>query len=153
MIMTLPNATRADVVAVARSYVNTPFHARGRLPGQALDCAGVPICIARDLALVSIDFDVPPYIQAPDGVILLSWCRQHMKMIPRHKMRAGDVIVLKTDRYPQHIGILADYVYGGGFSIIHAANVATPPRVIETRLIFSEKQIYVASFILPGITD
>ncbi len=35
---------REDFVRVARSYIGTPFHHQGRLPGVGLDCAGVIVC-------------------------------------------------------------------------------------------------------------
>lgn len=133
--------------------IGTPFHASGRLPGVGLDCAGLPICIARELAVVTQSFDVPNYIQTPDGVTLLKWCRAYMRYIPKSHMKAGDVLITKTRDLPQHISIVADYIYGGHFSQIHACNCSDPPRVIETRLMFSSVQQYVASFVLPGITD
>lgn len=141
---------RADVVRVARSYMGTPHHHRGRVPGMALDCAGLVVCVARDLGLVAADFDVPEYRPQPDGRTLLEWCERYMTRAPREHMLPGDVLVVKSDAHPQHMGILGDYRHGG-FSIIHAANNADPPRVIETRLVFTPRLRYVASFVLPGI--
>lgn len=141
---------RADVVRVARSYVGTPWHHRGRQPGVALDCAGVILCAARELGLVAPDFDVPDYTPAPDGHTLLDWCKRYMTPVQREAMEPGDVIVLVTDTHPQHLGILGDYRHGG-LSIVHSANNAHPPRVIETRLMFNRRARYVASFVLPGI--
>lgn len=142
--------TRADVVRVARTYLETPFHHRGRLPGVGLDCAGIIICAARELGLVAADFDVPAYTPTPDGRTMLEWCRAHMKSVARVNMQPGDVIVLITDVHPQHLGILGDYRHGG-LSIIHAANNADPPRVIETRLMFSRVARFVGAFALPGV--
>lgn len=141
---------RADVVRVARSYIDTPHHHRGRMPGVALDCVGVIVCAARELGLVDAEFDVPEYIAAPDGRTLLEWCNEYMTRVQRDRMAPGDVIVLVTDTRPQHLALLGDYVHGG-LSIIHSANNADPPRVIETRLMFTPKMRYVASFALPGI--
>lgn len=141
---------RADVVRVARDYIDTPWHHRGRVPGMALDCAGLIVCAARELALVGSDFDVPDYTPVPDGHTMLEWCREYMTPVQRQDMQPGDVIVLITDTHPQHLGILGDYRHGG-LSIIHAANNADPPRVIETRLMLSKRARYVASFLLPGM--
>ena len=47
------SATRADAVRVARTYIDTPFQHMGRLPGVGLDCAGVLVCVARELSLVA----------------------------------------------------------------------------------------------------
>jgi hypothetical protein len=67
-------------------------------------------------------------------------------------MQPGDIAVLITDLLPQHLGLLGDYRHGG-LSIIHACNARScvPPRVIETRLMFSRALRFVAAFEFPGI--
>ena len=143
-------STRAEVVRVARSYIGTSFHHMGRLPGVGLDCAGVLVCVARELGLVVPEFDVPAYTPAPDGRSMLLWCNEHMEPIAREAMRPGDVILLIADEFPQHLAILGDYAHGG-HSIIHAAGNARPPRVLETRLMYSASLRFVAAFTLPGV--
>lgn len=140
-------ATRADVVAAARSLLGTPYQHMGRSPGVALDCAGVLICVARACGLVGPDFDVPAYRRRPDGT-LLDWCDAHMRRIPSSEMRAGDAVVIATDSLPQHLALLGDY-RGRGHSIIHASEKAKG--VIETRLLFSRALRLVAAYALPGI--
>lgn len=142
--------TRADIVRVARSYLETPFAHMQRAPGLGVDCAGLLVCAARELGLVASDFDVPAYTPVPDGRSMLAWCEQYMTRLTRESMQPGDAIVVITDRHPQHLAILGDYRYGG-LSIIHAANSAHPPRVIETRLLFSRAQRFVAAYALPGM--
>ena len=142
--------TRADVVRVARSYIGTPFHHMGRVPGVGLDCVGVLICAARELGLIARDFDLPAYTPSPDGVTMLKWADEYMTKIPQSLMQAGDVLMLITDAEPQHLAILADYVHGG-LSIVHSANSATPPRVLETRLMFSRVQRFAGAYVLPNI--
>ena len=128
--------TRADIVRVARTYIETPFAHMARLPGVGLDCAGVIVCVSRELGLVEPDFDEPPYMPTPDGRKMVELCNRYMTPVAEAAMQPGDAILLITDVDPQHLGILGDYLYGG-FSIIHAANDARPPRVIETRLMYS----------------
>lgn len=144
------NASRADIVAQARAYIGTPFHHMGRQPGVGLDCAGLLVCVARALGLVAPDFDVPAYTPTPDGHSMLRWCGEYMQPVFYPLMRPGDAVLLITDLHPQHLAILGDYRHGG-LSIIHAANNADPPRVIETRLLFSRAQRFVAAFALPGV--
>lgn len=141
---------RTDIVRIARSYIDTPFHHRARLPGVGMDCAGLLVCVAREAELVPKDFDVPPYVPVPDGATMVEWCEEHMSIVSYDAMQPGDAILLITDRFPQHLGILGDYLHGG-LSIIHAASNARPPRVIETRLLFSRSQRFVAAYALPGI--
>lgn len=147
--MTVP---RQDIVMVARSYIGTPWHHMGRTPGHSLDCAGLLICVARELGVVQPDFDIPAYTQRPDGHSFLEWCDQHMTKIPQADMGFGDVIVTKLDLAPQHMGIVGDYRYGG-FSIIHSCNARSvvPSRVIETGLVFSRVMKFVAAYQLPGV--
>ena len=143
--------TLLDVTRVARSYIGTPFHHMGRLPGVGLDCVGVLICCARELGLVTPGFDIPAYTPTPDGTTMLAWAKEYMTPLSREAMSPRNVILLITDTEPQHLAILGDYLHGG-LSIIHAANSAKPPRVIETRLMFSRVQRFVAVYALPGMS-
>jgi hypothetical protein len=147
-------AARSDIVRIARTYLGTPFHHRGRTPGVALDCAGLLVCDARELGLVSADFDVPSYTATPDGT-MIEWCDRYMgARATKKSMQPGDAICLITQREPgapeQHLGILADYRHGG-LSIIHASNDRLHKGVIEHRLIFSPAFRFAAAWSFPGI--
>jgi len=141
--------TRTDVVAAARTWLGTPFHHQARLQGVGVDCVGLVIGVARTLGLVAPDFDVAAYPRMPDGKSLMHLVQMHMRGLQVDEaMQPGDVVVVRFDRDPQHLGILGDYRHGG-LSIIHAA--AEPGRVIETRLLFSQSMQFVQAFALPGI--
>jgi cell wall-associated NlpC family hydrolase len=145
----MSTATRTDVVAAARSWLGTPFHHQARLQGVGVDCVGLVIGVARTLGLVPPGFDVQAYPRMPDGKSLMHLVHLHMRPLQIDQpMQPGDVVVVRFDADPQHLGILGDYRHGG-LSIIHAA--ATPGRVIETRLLFTPSMQYVAAFALPGI--
>ena len=144
--------TRADIVSVAREYLGTPFHHRGRTPGVALDCAGVVICAARELGIFAPQFDVTNYTGSPDGTMMLL-CDQYMTRILKSEMESGDVVALITDKdgtREQHLGILADYRHGG-LSLIHASNDRLHKAVIETRLMFSRNFRFAGAWRFPGI--
>ena len=141
---------RAEIVVHARAWVGTPFAHMQRKKGIGVDCAGLLIGVARELAIVSQNFDVPPYTRNPDGKSLIAWCEQYMKRITREQMQPGDAVVVAPDKRPQHLGILGDYRHGG-LSIIHAAEIASPPRVIETRLMFGRGMEFVAVYSFPGV--
>lgn len=142
--------TRADVVRVARSFVGTPYHHLGRLPGVGMDCAGVLICTGRALALVAADFDLPTYSVNADGYSMIAALDRFMgARVSAAEMQPGDAIIMKVDVHPQHIGIVGDYRHGG-LSMIHAAANATPPRVIETVLSMRVVK-FVAAYTLPGV--
>lgn len=142
--------TRADVVAAARGMLGTPFRHRGRQPGLALDCAGLLICVARELAIVAPDFDVPDYTGNPDGS-MLAWCDRILgPRVPRISMMPGDAIAVITESEPQHLGIVCDYRYGG-LAIIHATNDRAHNRVIETRLMFTARFRFAGAWAFPGV--
>ncbi len=137
----------ADVVAAARQHIGTPWQHQGRLPGVALDCAGLLIVVARELGLVPPDFDVNGYSRSPDGS-MLDWCEANMRRIGEPEL--GAVLVLATSDEPQHLGIVGDYLHGG-WSLIHANNSGDRPRVIETRLMFARNMQFRGAYRLPGV--
>jgi cell wall-associated NlpC family hydrolase len=140
--------TRAEVVAEARTWLGTPWVHQHRTKGVAVDCAGLVICVARDLGLVPPGFDFNGYTRSPDGT-LLAVCEQYMHRIPREQLQPGDVVVVSMKGEPQHMGIVADYVHSG-LSIVHATN-AGACCVVETRLAFNAIFRYRAAFALPGV--
>lgn len=146
--------TRADIVRVARGYLGTPWHHRGRQPGLALDCAGPLICVCRELGLLAPDFDVPEYGMTPDGT-MHEWMDRYMgPRASKSDMQPGDAVSLVTqkerDSPEQHLGILGDYRHGG-LSIIHASNDRLHMRVIEHRLMFSRTLRFAGAWAFPGI--
>jgi cell wall-associated NlpC family hydrolase len=144
---------RSALVAEARSYVGTPWTHMARAPGSGIDCAGVVICAGRALGIFAPGFDVPPYSVNPDGRTMLAWCDQYMGgRVSLRELQPGDMAVVVMDRFPQHLGLVGDYRYGGR-SIIHASNSPSvdPKRVIETRLMFGKSFRFVAGFRFPGV--
>ncbi len=137
--------TGADVVAAARTHLGTRWRHQGRLPGVALDCAGLVIVVARQLGLVPADFDVNGYSRAPDGS-MQDWCDRYMQ--PLAALELGAVLVLQTDREPQHMGVVGEYRHGG-HSLIHASSAAGD--VIETRLMFARNLVLRGVYRLPGV--
>lgn len=140
--------TRADVVAAARGMLDTPWVHQGRLPGHALDCAGLVIAVARQLGIVAPDFEVTGYGRQPDGS-MLPLCDDLLEPAPG--IEIGAVVVMAVQRDPQHLGIVSDY-RGEGFALIHASTTATPPRVIEHRLIFTPAMRLRRIYRFPGVS-
>jgi cell wall-associated NlpC family hydrolase len=143
--------SRTAIVAEARTWLRTPFHHQGRVKHVGVDCAGVPICTGRVLGCFPAEMDVRGYARSPDGVSLLAYCDQWMTRIDAASMDIGDVIVIRFDLDPQHLGIVGDYP-AGGFSMIHA--LGTPDgrgRVVEHRLDESTLERLVAVYRMPGV--
>src|SRR4051812_15046922 len=114
------SVTRADVVAEARSWISVRYVHQHRSKVVGVDCAGLVICVARNLGLVSPDFDVNGYERSPDGQSLLATCDAFMDRIPLASLQPGDVIVYRFGHAPQHLGIVGDYLHAGHHSLIQA---------------------------------
>lgn len=142
---------REQIVAEARASLQARFLHQARIPGVALDCAGLLICTARTVGLVAPDFDIKGYRGTPDGKSLLEHCDRWMTRIAREAMQPGDAIVIRWAKDPQHIGIVGDYVHGG-LSIIHAfCNPDGKGTVIEHQLEASTLRRFIAAYRLPGV--
>lgn len=119
--------TRTQIVTTARGYLNTPFHHQGRVKGVGIDCAGLLICVARDLEVRDPSWDVSNYGPLPNGDELQQHLARNLQPIAIEAADAGDVLLMRFSKEPQHIAILtsADYV-------IHS--YAQVKKVVEHRL-------------------
>jgi NlpC/P60 family putative phage cell wall peptidase len=138
---------RALVVAEARTWIGTPYQHQARIKGVAADCIGVPIGVARALALVAADFDITGYSRQPDPRLLMAKCREHMTEIAIDNIQIADVIVTSVAQEPAHFAIVADYLHGG-LSMIHAL---IGRGVVEHRLELGNRRRVLAAFALPGV--
>lgn len=95
--------------------MGTPFRHQGRLPGKALDCAGLGIVCALAIGIEIKDFK--GYPRAPfDGMLKKMFDQQpHLVEVPRTELQAGDVLLMRIATAPQHVGI-----YCGNDLMIHA---------------------------------
>ena len=134
---------REQTVAIARRFIGTPYHHQARLEGHGVDCVGLVICVARELRIVPADWDVTGYSRIPDGAALMRHLRERLAEVDQVEMQPGDVVCVAFDKWPQHVGIVGDYVHGG-LSMIHADMIRG--RVLETRLMFSPSMRFVSAF-------
>lgn len=125
------SVTRENIVAAARARLGVAWQHQGRSEA-GIDCVGLVTKTAADLGLS--DFDLDNYARMPNGIELLDILRSQMPQIhPAERFGLGDVLVFRSQGTPTHVGIAGDYRHGG-FSLIHAYNDASPPRVVEHRL-------------------
>lgn len=113
-------------IECARSWLGTRFEHQGR-SRHGVDCAGLVICVLREMGYVAPDFDVNGYERQPDG----SMFRICDEMLPRAPVEAGSIFVMRFAQEPQHMGFVAPYRWGG-LSIIHA--LQSRKKVVEHRL-------------------
>lgn len=103
------------ILRAARACLGTPFRHQGRQIGVGLDCAGLCICVAKEIGHdVS---DVEGYGRYPSGGQLMD----ALSMQPFLRRRAnasdrqpGDLLLMRFVSDPQHLAIFA------GPTIIHA---------------------------------
>lgn len=129
--------------------LGTPWQHQARLPGVAVDCIGLVICVARSLGMRSAEWDIGCYTREPDG-LMLETADLHMQRLSGPEL--GAVVIVACEQEPQHMGIVGDYRHGG-WSIIHATNAARPARVVETRLMFTRAMALRAYYRLPGVNQ
>lgn len=145
--------TGAEIVAEARTWLGTRYQHQARLKGVGVDCDGLIIGVARELGIVTPDFDVQGYARQPDGQTLLAYCRQFMTEIPVSDLQPGDVPVLchprSRGRTAGHMGIAGDYLHGG-LSLIHSSGHGNQG-VVEHRLDEGTRARIVAAFRMPGV--
>lgn len=115
-----------DIITAARECLGTPFQHQARVPGVALDCAGVFVHVCGAMGLPVLDergYGRLPY----RGLLEQCIARQpFLTEVPRDQMQAGDVLLMRFDGAPQHIAIHA------GATVIHAYEAIG--RVVEHRL-------------------
>lgn len=102
------------ILAIARSYLKTPFRHQGRVPGHALDCAGLVISVAKELGVEH--FDVAGYGPYPSGKALEANLDSQpcLQRIPIAERQPGDILLMRFSSDPQHLAIDA------GENVIHS---------------------------------
>lgn len=118
----------AQLVAIAREWLGTPWHHQAGLKGVGCDCAGLVMGVAREAGLA--DVSVSGYPRLPRGHELEGYCDQHMQRVPRAELRLGDVLAFRYGGDPQHLAIVG--AIDGRATMIHAH--APSRKVVETIL-------------------
>lgn len=142
--------TAADIVAAARALLGTPFHHQGRVPGVGVDCAGVPICIARALGLVAPDWDVTAYPRVPDGVSLQRYCDD--ALLPATAPEPGGVVLVAwgASGLPQHLGVVVPYLHARALAMVHADSLRHGQVVLQ-RMVFGRVMRLVRTYRFAGV--
>lgn len=138
---------RTQVVEEARKWLGVPWKHQGR-SRQGLDCAGLIVVVAQALKLST--FDSSDYGRIPDGISILQICKDNLVELPKYvPMKAGQILLMKFERHPQHLGIVGDYSVPGEVSLIHS--YAGSRKCTEHRLdsIWTSRILY--KFDYPGV--
>lgn len=141
--------TPAEIVAIARETLGTPYQHQQRTKGLAMDCAGVPAYIANRMGL---DFvETADYGRQPVPALMRAVLQNYGTRVALAEMQLGDIAWLRFEAEPQHLGVIGDYPHGG-FSLIHATNAAGINKVVEHRLDAAWQARIVALWRFPGVT-
>lgn len=101
-----------DFVTIARTYISTPFHHQGRMPGVGLDCAGVVVCALKESGYPVED--VKGYGRIPANGLFQAMMEKHCDPISFGDVQTGDLLMFAFRGDMQHIAI-----YDNGM-LIHA---------------------------------
>ena len=148
---------RADIVACARTYVDTPFVHQGRMKGKGIDCVGLVICVAAELGLqdklgkvASIE-DLPQqYSHMPQGNLTHDTMGQHLHRKGMDAMKPGDVVTCRFRGATSHAAILGSNE--DGLTLIHAYS-GEAERCVEHPLDEVWKRRIAGVFEFPEVED
>lgn len=116
------------IVKAARAYIGVPFKHRGRTYG-GLDCAGLIWRAYADHGVILPDVRIygrEPHKNGLEGAVFAAFGNPAARA-----PEPGDVLLMRFEREPHHLGIVGDYAHGG-LSLIHA--YGTAGKVVEHRL-------------------
>lgn len=96
-----------QIVSAARQMLGTPFRHQGRVPGEALDCAGLAVLSASSAGLTVTDRRC--YGREPDGQTLERSIDEQpcLVRIDIADIAPGDLLLLRIKHDPQHLAIVA----------------------------------------------
>lgn len=115
--------TRSDVVNKAREYLGTKYAHQGRLKGVGIDCAGLLLCVGKELEIVPQDFEFVSYNRMNDG-------RELKRIVEIFADETtdphyADICIINVMGNPQHCGFLSDK------GMIHVLDSAVEHRIDE----------------------
>jgi cell wall-associated NlpC family hydrolase len=140
---------RSTIIETAKKYLGTPYHHQGRSK-HGIDCAGLILCIAKDLNMVPPEYDWFNYSREPDGVSLIQeieqWCT------PTEQWQPGDLLVFKIKINPRHLAIATSLLDVHG--MLHAIETADGRgKVCEHIMDQKWRDRIVAAYKFPGVED
>lgn len=104
--------TADEIVAAARACLDTPFVHQGRIPGVALDCAGLVVAVAEAVGAEYVDH--AGYGRNPANGLLESVLDAQPFLERVFDRKPGDVLLMRFAGEPQHLAIFT------GQNIIHS---------------------------------
>ncbi len=126
------------LVEAARGYLGVKYRHRGR-SRNGVDCAGLLVMAYRDCGIETSDFVLYGRTPFKDGIVTHTTAALGPHVWPQSpsvpmELQDGDVLVMRFERDPHHMGLVASVMYGNqaSLNIIHAEGHTG--RVLEQRL-------------------
>lgn len=121
------------LVDAARGYLDVRWRHRGR-SRFGLDCAGLVVVAYRDCGIDLPDYKLYGRHPFQDGLLKHARAALGLELPAGAELRHGDVLLLRFDREPHHMAIVAGVEYAGqpALNIVHSDGHVG--RVIEQRL-------------------
>ena len=112
--------TRTEFLALARTWLRTPYHNQARLKGVGADCIGFIIGVASEATgrVITAPSNYGRY-PAPAQALAAIRASGECITVPLADAMPGDVVYMRMAREPQHFGIL-----GEGGTLIHCIETA-----------------------------
>lgn len=147
-------ATRADVIAAARSYIKTPFVHQGRMKGRGLDCVGLILSVGEDLNLLDKTGapirrdDYTGYAAQPSDAFVRDEMKRRLNEQLRNDLQPGFAVAIKLPYFPCHAGFLTER--NGVLYMCHALS-GLKYEVTEHRVDEQWRSRFCGVFSLPGV--
>lgn len=101
--------TGTQIVQKAREYLGTPFRHQGRKKVLGIDCAGLVICVAKELNITNFEtFEFVAYGHIPHARKLETLCDMLFERITMQLAKPGDIFLMAFEKEPQHLAIMTD---------------------------------------------
>ena len=119
-MLPLEKEQRDRLIAVARSYVGTPFHDHGEVKGAGVDCATFLKCAAIEAGVVEpfkLDHYSPQFFLHQKEERYIGWVTKFAREITQAEVQPGDIVLYKVGLCFAHGAMI---VNPGWPHIIHA---------------------------------
>ena len=123
-----------SIVAVARSWLKTPYVLQGRIKGVAADCIGHVEMTGKECGYIPFDYEAPAYRTDIHGLVLLRECNKIMTRINAIELGCVVAMRFRGRDMAQHLAVVGNY-RAGGWSLIQAMDsLDKKGRVVEHNL-------------------
>ena len=104
----------SEIIDIAKSCLDTPFQHQGRVKGEALDCAGLIVQIAKELNINHIDKSAYSLNSNDNSMLETLQLQEELIEVPKDEFLKGDVVLIRIGRELLHLAVFNEQ------TIIHA---------------------------------